>query len=232
MGYPGGFRCWQLACVVWARRALTVSPNPMQFDHSAAWNSRVPPQGGSGVAVRGLRAVSPADVAAMKEGEADKEKSYAAVVWLPRPLTDADVAALEGAAPLVVQQQTPVRVLHRRANLTRPRTIHSMRVERLPAAAAAAAAAAAGSPEGLQQEQQQQQEQPARPERHYFVLHLRTAAGTYVKEFVHGDLGRSAPSVGDLLGCAAQIAYLDVSGIHMDFLLPPAAPASGPPADA
>ena len=36
---------------------------------------------------------------------------------------------------------------------------------------------------------------------HYFIMNLRTSAGTYVKEFVHGDLGRTTPSVCSLLGC-------------------------------
>ena len=34
---------------------------------------------------------------------------------------------------------------------------------------------------------------------HFFHLFLTTSAGTYVKEFVHGDLGRTTPSVGSLL---------------------------------
>lgn len=34
---------------------------------------------------------------------------------------------------------------------------------------------------------------------HFFILHLVTSAGTYVKEFVHGDLGRTIPSIGTLL---------------------------------
>ncbi len=34
---------------------------------------------------------------------------------------------------------------------------------------------------------------------HFFVLHLTTTAGAYVKEFVHGDLGRSSPSLADLI---------------------------------
>ncbi len=35
-----------------------------------------------------------------------------------------------------------------------------------------------------------------------------------------GDLGRTQPSLGDLLGgVQAQIAYLDVTDIHMDFQL-------------
>lgn len=36
---------------------------------------------------------------------------------------------------------------------------------------------------------------------HYFMLDLVTSAGTYVKEFVHGDLNRTVPSVSSLLGC-------------------------------
>jgi hypothetical protein len=36
---------------------------------------------------------------------------------------------------------------------------------------------------------------------HYFHLFVTTSAGTYVKEFVHGDLGRTTPSVGSLLVC-------------------------------
>lgn len=45
-------------------------------------------------------------------------------------------------------------------------------------------------------------------------------AGTYIKEFVHGDDGRTNPSLGSLLGCSgpAEILELDVLEIHMDFL--------------
>lgn len=39
--------------------------------------------------------------------------------------------------------------------------------------------------------------QPLNP--HFFMLYLTTSAGTYVKEFVHGDLGRTQPSVGGML---------------------------------
>ena len=34
---------------------------------------------------------------------------------------------------------------------------------------------------------------------HHFLLSLRTTAGTYVKEWVHGDLGRTVPSVKSIL---------------------------------
>ena len=45
-------------------------------------------------------------------------------------------------------------------------------------------------------------------------------AGTYIKEFVHGDDGRTAPNVAALLGChePAQCLELDVLEIHMKWL--------------
>ena len=46
------------------------------------------------------------------------------------------------------------------------------------------------------------------------MLDLTTQAGTYVKEFVHGDFGRTSPNLGALLGCAADIMQLDVMGLH------------------
>lgn len=37
-----------------------------------------------------------------------------------------------------------------------------------------------------------------------------------------GDLGRTRPSLGDLLGCQAEIVSLDVTQIHMAFGAEPA----------
>lgn len=53
--------------------------------------------------------------------------------------------------------------------------------------------------------------------RQWFVLELVTQAGTYIKEFCHGDFGRTQPSVGSLLGnVEVQIAELDVMHIALD----------------
>lgn len=53
---------------------------------------------------------------------------------------------------------------------------------------------------------------------HWFVLRVVTSAGLYVKEFVHGDLGRTTPNLGSLLGLegSLDILQLDV----MNVLLP------------
>jgi tRNA pseudouridine synthase 10 len=49
---------------------------------------------------------------------------------------------------------------------------------------------------------------------HYFVLHVLASAGTYIKEFVHGDLGRTTPSIGSLLETEADILQLDVTQVY------------------
>ncbi|GAQ84635.1 hypothetical protein KFL_001980170 [Klebsormidium nitens] len=165
------------------QNARVLPPPAAYAQMQAAVNSRPD----KWVAVRDLALVDRSQVDLLREGEAEKQKEYAAIVWLPRPATQADVDKLNGMRDLVVQQRTPIRVLHRRSPLIRPRTIHSMRAERVA----------------------------AKP--HYLLLHLCTQAGTYVKEFVHGDLGRTHPNVGSILGCEADILQLDVTNIRMDF---------------
>ena len=34
---------------------------------------------------------------------------------------------------------------------------------------------------------------------HHFILEIEASGGTYIKEFVHGDLGRTRPNVGEIL---------------------------------
>jgi tRNA U54 and U55 pseudouridine synthase Pus10 len=50
---------------------------------------------------------------------------------------------------------------------------------------------------------------------HRFRLRLSTDAGTYIKEFVHGDMGRTVPSVSSMLGCKTDILELDCEGVEM-----------------
>ena len=52
------------------------------------------------------------------------------------------------------------------------------------------------------------------------LVGVHTQAGTYIKEFVHGDEGRTQPNVSTLLGVAeaAKCLTLDVEQIHMDWL--------------
>ncbi|XP_056423660.1 tRNA pseudouridine synthase Pus10 isoform X3 [Hyla sarda] len=55
---------------------------------------------------------------------------------------------------------------------------------------------------------------------HHFRLYLKTQAGTYIKEFVHGDFGRTVPNIGSMMKTTADILELDVESVDVDW--PPA----------
>ncbi|MBN3304819.1 PUS10 synthase, partial [Amia calva] len=57
-------------------------------------------------------------------------------------------------------------------------------------------------------------------DQHHFTLHLRTQAGTYIKEFVHGDFGRTKPNLCSLMNTVTDILELDVESVDVDW--PPA----------
>ena len=50
---------------------------------------------------------------------------------------------------------------------------------------------------------------------HWIQLRMATSAGTYVKEFCHGDCGRTKPSISSLLKGRVDITELDCQGIEM-----------------
>lgn len=137
--------------------------------------------------VRNLKVVNSEAWTLMREGEAEKQKQYAALVWISRALTEEDLRNISSKNDLDIIQRTPVRVLHRRSPLERKKIIHWMKIERIAGCC------------------------------QYFLLHLCTQAGTYIKEFVHGDLGRTHPSISSILDCRAEILQLDVTDVKMDF---------------
>ncbi|XP_061771774.1 putative tRNA pseudouridine synthase Pus10 isoform X2 [Nerophis ophidion] len=52
---------------------------------------------------------------------------------------------------------------------------------------------------------------------HHFHLRLKTQAGTYIKEFVHGDFGRTKPNLCQLLHTDTDILELDVESVDVDW---------------
>ena len=140
----------------------------------------------SGVAVRDLRMAAPDEVAAIKEGEYEKEylAHCVAQAALPR---DAVVAITQQITGKTLDQRTPERVSHRRADLVRKRTVHAMTVEQ-----------AEGDP--VQR----------------FSLRVRADSGTYIKELVSGDDGRTVPSFAQLAGVPVMVEFLDVVAILDD----------------
>lgn len=114
------------------------------------------------------------------------DKHYRAWVEADRPLTEEDWRALQSAMPMRVKQQTPVRVLRRRADLIRPRHVYSIdAVSRAP---------------------------------DLWVLDIFAEAGTYIKELIHGDGGRTNPSFSGLLKTPCRCKQLDVMGVEDSFV--------------
>ena len=48
---------------------------------------------------------------------------------------------------------------------------------------------------------------------HFMILEIKSSAGTYIKEFINGDLGRTYPSLGNIIGNECDIIQLDVQDI-------------------
>jgi tRNA pseudouridine synthase 10 len=127
----------------------------------------------------------------LKHGETHKVKEYQCVCWSSVPVTADILGQLQQRChDLVITQKTPLRVSHRRTLMDRKRVIHDIQAVLLPSARLGGAAS-------LQS--------------HFFTLTLSTQAGTYIKEFVHGDKGRTRPSVADLLELNGSADILQVS---------------------
>ncbi|KAK3814033.1 MAG: hypothetical protein J3Q66DRAFT_345472 [Benniella sp.] len=139
------------------------------------------------VQIRSLVPVTPEDTKIIKEGEESKTKMYSALCWTSVPVNQAMIDAVNSFADksFYVEQQTPIRVLQRRAQMIRRKQIHSLKAFKL--------------------------------EGHFMAIHLHTEAGTYIKEFVHGDLGRNQPSLASIIGCEADIMELDVLEVDLEF---------------
>ncbi|KAJ1778356.1 putative tRNA pseudouridine synthase Pus10 [Coemansia sp. RSA 1824] len=144
----------------------------------------------SPVQARRLQVIRAQDTAIIKEGEENKTKHYCALVWFAHELSQEKLAEINdlGKHEIVLEQKTPVRVLHRRAPLTRPRKLLALAIEHI--------------------------------EGRFYRVRIESEAGTYIKEFVHGDLGRTVPSLAGLADSPADIFELDVECVSLDF--PPA----------
>jgi tRNA pseudouridine synthase 10 len=124
-----------------------------------------------------LRYVGPKSIATIKR--LDPAKRYRARARADGPLEPERVRQLAAAfTGRTIEQETPVRVLRRRADRVRPRKVLELEAE-------------LAGPRELE-------------------LRLLTEAGTYVKELVSGDGGRTQPSIAGFLGVPTVVVELDV----------------------
>ncbi|KAL7309745.1 hypothetical protein PS15m_010590 [Mucor circinelloides] len=151
------------------------------------------------VQVRHLSYIEPKYTSIIKEGEETKTKRYRALVWLSEPLTDQVIERINkiGSSPFTIQQKTPVRVFQRRSAAVRPKVIHTSTISRL-----------------------HQDVDMNSPEARYGVLKLHTQAGTYIKEYVHGDLGRTLPNLASV-GSIHSADLLELDVMDVDLVWPP-----------
>lgn len=168
------------------------------WPHSLVNTNRSYGNNRNGVGVSSLEFVPSSAFSTLQSETENKVKHYGCICWSQQPIASDDFlcqklrcsvwneANIRSTTkyPMKIEQNTPLRVLHRRSSDIRTRYILSLSARRIG--------------------------------EHWFQLRMATSAGTYVKEFVHGDCGRTYPSVGSMLGSRVDITELDCEGIAVD----------------
>jgi len=125
--------------------------------------------------------------------ESHFDKTYEADVGFGRDVTDDDLLGLRSLEGRAILQRTPARVSHRRADLVRSRKIKHI--------------------EAVRRDEK---------DRATATLIIKAEAGTYIKELISGDGGRTEPSISKLLGMDAACKRLEVVSMddgYLDFVL-------------
>ncbi|MDE1798177.1 MAG: hypothetical protein KGH63_02115 [Candidatus Micrarchaeota archaeon] len=158
--------------------------------------------------VKGLEYVSSFWVEAVCNSHFDKH--YRATVQAQRPLTREDWQKLKAAGILRLEKMAGTR---RRAAQNDPLMAGPLVLEqRTPTRVA-------GRRTDMVRKRRVYEIRPVSMENGQWVLDIYAEAGTYIKELVHGDNGRTVPSISSILGTPCQCAQLDVTGIEDAFLL-------------
>ncbi|KAI4461855.1 hypothetical protein MML48_5g00019231 [Holotrichia oblita] len=139
------------------------------------------------IGVLHMQNVDRSELTKVKEGEEEKTKDYNALCLTKDPITQEQLDKINNYGKVEILQKTPIRVLHRRPLAIRNKTIYEMKAK------------------------------PVEGKPNLIDLHLNTQAGTYVKEFVHGDFGRTIPNIGEIIGTDVDIIALDVTAINLDW---------------
>lgn len=143
------------------------------------------------VSVCDLQMISRDDTSVLKDSASTKSKSYDCLVQFGSPVDPLVLEGLSKQTNIAIAQKNPTRV-PRRADLLRHKTIETI-----------AFTPKEGNSDKLVMTA---------------MVHLKTSAGTYVKEFVHGDDGRTVPCLASLLSIdSAKVLELDVTEIHLDW---------------
>ena len=151
------------------------------------------------IGVRDLQVVTRDSTRVLKDSASTKSKSYTCRVKLGKPVPLAKIQELSGSENIALKQRNPTRV-PRRADLIRDKMIEKIVIR--PLQEVSSSSSNDQDQEGIQ----------------ILEVDVQTSAGTYVKEFVHGDNGRTLPNLASLLDSdTAECLQLDVLEVHLDW---------------
>jgi tRNA pseudouridine synthase 10 len=119
--------------------------------------------------------------------ESHFDKEYEAEVEFGKDALKPELERILSLAGTVLEQQTPERVVHRRADLIRKRKVIELELLRTS-------------------------------DPRHAAFRIKAEAGTYIKELVSGDKGRTMPSFAAVLGFEARCTKLAVTKIDDAFL--------------
>lgn len=146
----------------------------------------------------------------IKTGEEKKQKVYRALCIVKNPANFEMMKKLDIPNGFLLQQMTPLRVLHRRPFLTRPRQIYSVK-------AYVYQGESSNRPSYITLFLFVNKFVSFPANTRMLILDVVTQAGTYVKELVHGEFGRTQPSISSIIGEDIDIVALDVNAIDLDW---------------
>ncbi len=137
--------------------------------------------------VDSLLSTTKKDIADIKRSSEFLRKNYNALVYFAQPISEIEFddklqKTEEFLNETIINQRTPLRVVHRRADKTRKKKIYSITGKYVDS-------------------------------RHGFFK-ISSQGGTYIKELIHGDNGRTNPSLSKIYGYPMQCVELDVVEIE------------------
>jgi tRNA pseudouridine synthase 10 len=139
------------------------------------------------VEVKDLSYASRSEVRLLKTYLEKAKKKYLAIVTFESPISDSVIKELEAYfTNRVIEQQTPIRVLSRRADKIRRKNVYSLSVNKI--------------------------------DDYTLSFEILADAGLYIKELIHGDSGRTRPSVSDFVCSSPKEIKLTVLEVREDRL--------------
>ncbi|MHA1866046.1 MAG: tRNA pseudouridine(54/55) synthase Pus10 [Candidatus Heimdallarchaeaceae archaeon] len=135
------------------------------------------------IKVNNLRISSKKEVVKIKTKTQQSSKKYKAIVEFKNDVSDEIIRKIEEILKdITLNQKTPTRVKHRRADIIRKKKVHEVKCKRID-------------------------------EKHIEAI-ITCEGGTYVKELISGDEGRTEPSFTEIAKNSAECIELDVLEIE------------------